>query len=112
MDAVEPGRIALLADRGVVKVGGPEAEDFLQNLVTNDMKRAASEGAGYGALLTPQGKILFDFLLYPSGSDWLFDLPKTMAADFQKRLGFYRLRAKVEIADLSETHHVLAAWGG
>ena len=105
------GRIAELTRRGVVRVGGPEARPFLDALVTTDMDRAVAEGAAYGALLTPQGKILFDFIVFADGDHFLFDLPRGLAADFVRRLGLYRLRAKVEIADLSEERIVVAAWG-
>ena len=54
---------ALLPDRGVIRVSGEDARDFLQNLVTNDLDAVTPERAGYGALLTPQGKIIADFLI-------------------------------------------------
>ncbi len=103
---------ARLADRGVVDVRGADARDFLQNLVTNNVDALQSGSASYGALLTPQGKIQFDFIISAAGDAFLFDLPRAAAADFAKRLGFYRLRAKVEIADRSESDDVVAAWGG
>ena len=112
MDAPQSRRIATLADRGVVRVTGAEADDFLQNLVTSDIHRADGEACGYGALLSPQGKILFDFLVLRGDGGFLFDLPRALAADFARRLGFYKLRAKVEIADLSSSRIVRAAWGG
>ncbi|ADZ71752.1 YgfZ/GcvT domain-containing protein [Polymorphum gilvum] len=104
-------RYALLASRGVVEVGGPEAHHFLQNLITCDMDKAAETGAGYGALLTPQGKILFDFLILKDGERYLLDTPRAAVADLVKRLVFYRLRARVEIADRSEDLAVAALWG-
>jgi folate-binding protein YgfZ len=103
------GRIAELSRRGVVAVGGPDAATFLNDLITADMPAAGI--AAYGALLTPQGKILFDAIVLREGDRFLFDLPRHAAGDFAKRLGFYRLRAKVEIADLSAERNVLAAWG-
>jgi folate-binding protein YgfZ len=105
------GSYAILQDRGVVGVGGADAPKFLQDLVTADIDRAGADSAAYGGLLTPQGKILFDFIIYRAGDRFLFDTPRSAAADLAKRLLFYRLRAKVEIADLSETHRVIAAWG-
>lgn len=104
------GRIAWLPERGVVRVAGAEARRLLQDVITTDMDKVAESGAGYGALLTPQGKVLFDFLILASGEAYLFDLPKAMAADFVKRLAFYRLRAKVEIQDVSDAHRVAAVW--
>ena len=105
------GRIAVLPRRGVVAVGGADAETFLNDLVTADITRAGPGQAVFAALLAPQGKILFDFLIVRDGERFLFDLPRTLAADFVKRLGFYRLRAKVTIDDLSVDTHVLALWG-
>lgn len=105
------GHIAELASRTMVSVGGPEAEKFLNDLVTNDLAALAANGAGYGGLLTPQGKILFDFIVFRVAEQFLFELPKSVAAEFIKRLGFYKLRAKVEISDLSTSHRIAATWG-
>jgi folate-binding protein YgfZ len=105
------GRIVELRRRGVVAVGGAEAEKFLNDLVTSDISQASRERAVYAALLTPQGKILFDFIVFREDDRFLFDLPRDLVADFIKRLAFYRLRAKVEIADLSDERIVVAAWG-
>jgi folate-binding protein YgfZ len=105
------GRIAALMRRGVVSVSGEDAQSFLGGLVTNDVDSIPEGGAGYGGLLSPQGKILFDFIVFRSGDAFLFDLPKESAADFVKRLGFYKLRAKVAIAALPD-RQVAAAWGG
>jgi folate-binding protein YgfZ len=104
------GRIAALPRRGVVAVSGEDAAGFLGGLVTNDIEAIPEGGAGYGGLLSPQGKILFDFIVFRAGAQFLFDLPKDAAADFVKRLGFYKLRAKVAIAALPD-RQVAAAWG-
>ena len=106
------GSYARLTDRGSVFINGAEAEAFLQNIITTDMGRVVSSGAGFGALLSPQGKILFDFLVFASGDGFLFDLPRGLVADFVKRMTLYRLRAKVGIADRSESDQVVAFWGG
>lgn len=103
------GKIVELSRRGVVAVGGADAETFLNNLFTSDMPAVGV--ASYAGLLTPQGKILFDAIVFREGERFLFDVPHTAAADLAKRLGFYKLRAKVEIADLSTERNVLAAWG-
>ncbi|MCW2309990.1 CAF17-like 4Fe-4S cluster assembly/insertion protein YgfZ [Rhodobium gokarnense] len=100
-----------LSNRAVVRISGEEAHHFLQGLVTNDMGVVDADGAGFGALLTPQGKILFDFLIARDGDGYLFDTPKATVADLVKRLTFYKLRAKVEVANLSDSHMVVAFWG-
>ena len=88
-----------LANRTIVSVSGPDAEHFLQNILTTDLDKLAAGGAKPGALLTPQGKILFDFLISRSGIDsFLLDCRADVADDFVRRLMLYKLRAKVEIA--------------
>ena len=103
-----------LADRGVVRVSGDDAKTFLDNLITCDLDRVTPEAARLGALLTPQGKILFDFLVFQApqeiGGAYYLDVLKVFAPDLAKRLGFYRLRAKVAIEDLSDSLAVVAGW--
>ena len=104
--------IAYLADRGVVRVGGEEAKTFLDGLLTCDLDRVAPGQPRFGALLSPQGKILFDFIVF-AGADGAFylDCARAQAPDLAKRLGFYKLRAKVSVEDLSGTLGVMAGWG-
>jgi folate-binding protein YgfZ len=90
-------RATLAHDRSVLRVSGPDARDFLQGLVTNDVERLAT-GAVYAALLSPQGKYLFDFLLVPDGPDILVDVKADRAAALAQRLAMYRLRANVAIS--------------
>jgi hypothetical protein len=105
-----------LVDRGVLRVSGEDARDFLQNLVTNDMDALASGQAGYGALLTPQGKIICDFLIVAAGEadggGYYLDAPLLFVADLMKRLKLYKLRAKVALDDLSEACTVIASGDG
>lgn len=91
--------IAHLADRALVRVAGPDAEHFLQNIVTADLDQLGEGKARPSALLTPQGKILFDFLVSRDGPGaFVLDVRADVADDFMRRLMLYRLRAKVEIA--------------
>ena len=106
-----PAQIALLADRGVVRVAGDDAEKLLQGIVTNDMGLLARQPAIHAGLLTPQGKILFDFFVVKAPGGFLLDTAKEKVAELIKRLQLYRLRAKVEIADASSTYRVYAQWG-
>ena len=103
------GTIAL-ADRGVVSVSGEDAADFLQGLLTNDVLALAPGEARYGALLTPQGKILFDFLVLRDGAAFYLDCTRGQAEALAKRLGFYRLRAMVLIQDMSATLGISAGF--
>jgi len=107
-------RAALLPDRGVVKVAGDDAAKFLNGLVTADLDTVTGTGARYAALLTPQGKIIADFIIVKGGAEhhYFLDCPRALAPTLTQRLNFYRLRAKVTIEDLSETLAVLALWDG
>jgi hypothetical protein len=101
---------SLLEDRALIALGGAEAHDFLQGLITNDMALCVDGRAIYATLLTPQGKILFDFFVVPVGKDrLLLDCAAARAADLLKRLLVYRLRAKVDIAVRPELG-VAALW--
>jgi tRNA-modifying protein YgfZ len=107
---------ALLPDRGVVKVAGADARKFLNGLITSDIDRVAPERAAFAALLTPQGKIIVDFILAEAPADdgggFFLDCPRALAPALMQRLNFYKLRAKLVVEDLSETLGVLAIWAG
>jgi tRNA-modifying protein YgfZ len=106
-------KAAMLEDRGVVSVRGADATAFLQGLLTNDVERLAPGEARYAALLTPQGKILFDMIAVRALGEepsYLIDCAAAQSADLAKRLGFYKLRAKVAIADVSADRAVVAFW--
>jgi folate-binding protein YgfZ len=109
-------KAALLEDRGVVRVSGPDATGFLQGLLTNDLERLKAGEARYAALLSPQAKILFDVIVVRTpkgdGPAYLLDCASAQAAELAKRLGFYKLRAKAAIADESAERAVVAYWGG
>ncbi|MER8639122.1 folate-binding protein YgfZ [Mesorhizobium sp. M1006] len=102
---------APLRDRALVSVSGPDAEHFLQNILTTDLDVLGSSEAKPGALLTPQGKILFDFLISRAGENaFRLECRTETADDFMRRLTLYKLRAKVEIAKLDQPV-VAVAWG-
>jgi folate-binding protein YgfZ len=104
-------RATLLADRAVLKVTGADARKFLQGMLTNDAGKLEEGKAMHAGLLSPQGKILFEMFAVVRGDDFLLDVAKDRLADLGKRLGFYRLRSKVEIAE-EPGLRVAAAWGG
>lgn len=105
--------VSHLSDRGVLCVTGEDTQHFLHNLVTNDIESLSPGKARFAALLTPQGKIIADFFIIaarePDDGFWI-DCPRALAPELAKRLGFYKLRAKIVISDLSETHAILAYW--
>ena len=102
---------ARLDDRAIVSVSGPDAEHFLQNIVTADLDALRPGEAKPSALLTPQGKILFDFLISRNGADaFLLECRADVANDFVRRLTLYKLRAKAEIS-MQEESLVAVSWG-
>src|SRR5271155_1022929 len=99
-------KAALLPDRGVVKVSGEDARNFLNGLVTTDVSLMRPGLGRFGALLTPQGKIIIDFLITEApaghGGGFLIDCPRALAQSLTDKLGFYKLRAKVTVENLSD----------
>lgn len=98
-----------LDDRAVLKLEGPDADRLLQGILTNDIGKLTPERALYAALLTPQGKLLFDFFLARRGDAILIDCPAVDREALLRKLTLYRLRSKVDIEDVSEGWHALAS---
>ena len=107
-------KAALLPDRGVVKVTGNEARKLLNGLVTSDLGKVTPTRPAFAALLTPQGKIIADFIIVDgagvAGDDFHLDCPRALAPALVERLKFYKLRAKVAIEDISDAVAVMAFW--
>ncbi len=101
-----------LGDRGVLAAGGPDARTFLQGIVTNDIDKVDRARSVYAALLTPQGKFLFDFIICDDGhGGLLIDTPRDRLGELAARLDFYRLRARVTLSDASDDWRVSALLG-
>ena len=109
-------KAAFLPYRGVVKVAGDGARNFLHGLVTADILDLKTGEARFCALLTPQGKIIADFIVTEapaaSGGRLYLDAPRELATSLVEKLNLYKLRAKVLVEDLSQTLGVLTAWDG
>jgi folate-binding protein YgfZ len=107
---------ALLPDRAVIRVSGPDRVSFLQGLVSNNIETISAKKSGYGALLTPQGKFLFDFFVYHQDEDSLLIECERgengeRAAELFKKLRMYKLRAKAELTDVTDSYDVVAVFG-
>ncbi|KAJ1956991.1 ccr4 associated factor [Dispira parvispora] len=113
-------RYCRLADRGLVQVSGSEASQFLQGLITNHMPQIAVGGSGfYAAFLIPQGRMLYDVMVYPKNQGERFPDPPTFVVEcdasvtkeLYKYMTLRKLRAKVDITDVSSEHHSWNIWG-
>jgi tRNA-modifying protein YgfZ len=101
-----------LADRALVRVSGPDARGFLQGLVTQDLAAVTPGAPRWSALLTPQGKALFDFVLWDDGDAVIIDCEAAQAEALTKRLTLYRLRRPIDIAAVPGAVHWSAEASG
>ncbi|TCS62613.1 CAF17-like 4Fe-4S cluster assembly/insertion protein YgfZ [Varunaivibrio sulfuroxidans] len=91
-----------LEHRGVIGLEGPDAADFLQGLVSNDVSHVSPQNAIWAAFLTPQGKYLHDFFIAQNDARLLIDCDAGRLGDLLRRLSMYKLRADVTLSDLSD----------
>ena len=98
----------ILEDRGILFVDGPDAKDFLQNIITNDINKVAENRSCFASLLTPQGKFLFDFIVIKHKKGYFIDCEKSQIDELFKQLSMYKLRSDVQILNLSNEFVVSA----
>jgi folate-binding protein YgfZ len=101
----------MLDGRGVLAIEGEDARVFLQGLISNDIEKATEDNAIYAALLTPQGKYLFDFTIVQQGERLLLEAEASRLQALSQRLSMYKLRAKVDITDVSDEIAAIALLG-
>ena len=94
-------KIYILEDRGLLYINGSDAKDFLQNLITNDINNVSENKSCFAALLSPQGKYLFDFIIIKHKQGFFLDCEKKQIDSLLKQLNLYKLRSKIEIMNLS-----------
>ena len=98
-----------LENRGLLRVKGSDSRNFLQNLITNDINKVATNKAIFGALLTPQGKFLHEFIIIEgSNGEFLLDCETERLNDLGRELINYRLRSDVQISDMRDEIEVYA----
>ncbi|MBT3660333.1 MAG: folate-binding protein YgfZ [Rhodospirillaceae bacterium] len=102
---------AIIDGRGLLKVSGPDAGEFLQGLISNDINLVSAERTIYAALLTAQGKFLFDFFISSLNGDLVLECEHDRLADLMKKLTMYKLRADVQLKDISDDWQVGVLWG-
>ena len=103
---MEKNEVITLEDRGFIQINGPEAKEFLQNIVTNNVEKVTPESTLFSSILTPQGKYLFDFFIIKLKDNYLIECEKKSTPEIIKLLNFYKLRSKVDLVDLNEKYTV------
>ena len=98
----------ILEDRGILFVEGPDAKDFLQNIITNDIEKVTENSSCFASLLSPQGKFLFDFIIIKHKKGYLIDCEKDQIDELYKKLSLYKLGSELKILNLSNEFVVVA----
>jgi folate-binding protein YgfZ len=101
--------VYILEDRGILYINGVDANEFLQNMISNDINKVDEDNSCFASLLTPQGKFLFAFIVVKHKSGYFIDCEKSQTQALFKQLSIYKLRSKVEIMNLSN-EFVIAAF--
>ena len=100
--------IYILEDRGIIYINGDDTFNYLQNIISNDLKKVSDSQSCFSYLLTPQGKYLFEFIIIKHKSGYFLDCPKYQMENLYEQLNLYKLRSKVEISNLSNEFVVAA----
>ena len=101
---MEKNEVMTLEDRGFIQATGAEAKSFLQNIVTNDLEKVTNKSTVFSAILTPQGKYLFEFFILKFEDGYLLECEKKTTSEIIKIFNFYKLRAKVNLIDVSKKY--------
>jgi folate-binding protein YgfZ len=101
---MEKNQIIILEDRGLIDIEGPDAKNFLQNIISNDIDKVSESNSIFSGIFTPQGKYLYEFFIIKNSEGFLLDCDNTFKEDLIKHLLKYKLRSKIEIKDLSSSY--------
>ena len=102
--------VYILKDRALLFVSGEDSQNFLQNLISNDINKVTDNSSCFASLLTPQGKFLYEFIIVKHKSGFFIDCEKSQSEEIFKQLHLYKIRSKVEILNLSN-EFVVASFG-
>ena len=105
---MKKNKIYILEDRGLLYIKGDDVKEFLQNIISNDIRKVTDSFSCYASLLTPQGKYLFDFIILKHKKGYFIDCNKKQINQLYEHLNLYKLRSKVEILNLSNEFVVAA----
>ncbi len=101
---MEKDQIIILENRGLISITGENAKEFLQNIITNDINKVSGSSSIFSALLSPQGKYLFDFFVIKNDRGYLLDCDGNSVKSLIDNLSKYKIRSKIEIKDISSNY--------
>jgi folate-binding Fe-S cluster repair protein YgfZ len=100
--------VYILGDRAIIYLAGEDTNEFLQNLISNNINKVSDTNSCFTSLLSPQGKFLYEFMIIKHKSGYIIDCEKSQADGLFKQLSVYKLRSRVEILNLSNEFVVAA----
>ena len=103
---MEKDQIIIFKNRGLISIFGDDALEFLQNIITNDINKVTTENSIFSALLTPQGKYLYEFFIVKSNKGYFLDCEEAFVDEIINNLKKYKLRSKVELENISSNYVV------
>ena len=103
---MEKDQIIILKNRGLISITGEDAKEYLQNIITNDINKVSKSSSVFAAILSPQGKYLFDFFVIKNDTGYLLDCDGSLVKELVSNLSKYKIRSEVEIKDLSSNYVV------
>jgi len=102
--------VYILKNRAILYINGPDAKDFLQNLISNDINKVTDNFSCFASLLSPQGKFLYEFIVAKHKSGYFIDCEKNQSEEIFKQLNLYKIRSNIEILNLTN-EFVVASFG-
>ena len=103
---MEKDQIIIFKNRGLISIRGDDAKNYLQNIITNDINKVSHSNSIFSALLSPQGKYLFEFFVVEDKDGYFLDCDGISVTDLINHLSKYKIRSKVEITDLSSDYAI------
>ena len=103
---MEKDQIIILKDRGIISITGDDAKDYLQNIITNDINKVSESSSIFAALLSPQGKYLFEFFVVKSDKGFFLDCDGDSVSELIDHLSKYKIRSRIDINNLSSNYAI------
>jgi len=101
---MEKYQIVILEDRGLIAIEGPDSQNFLQNIISNDIEKVSKSNSIFSGIFTAQGKYLYEFFIIKNNKGYFLDCDNCFKEELIKHISKYKLRSKIEIKDMSSSY--------